>query len=123
VNEGDASLVEIEELTWTTNAEVTPATKIYTWFTAPAVQSIEIAADGSSVLKYIYPRKQYNFIVNWVVWADTQWSSANMKYFYEETVHLNWEAKTWYTWLFWSWLPEWVANEQQTSFTMPASTV
>ena len=121
--EDDSSLVETEILSGTTLSSVTPATKTYTWFTSPATQTVQISPDGSTVVKYIYHRKQYNFQINSVPWANTQWSSANTKYFYEEEITLNWTGNIWYTWVSWDGLPGWVSNENHVTFTMPANNV
>ena len=123
INEWIAELIEIENLTWTTLASITPNTKTYTWFKSPVTQTVQIAADGSTVVKYVYSRKQYNFQINSVAWANTQWSSVNMKYFYEEPITISGSANRWYTWSWWQWLPDWVSNINNITFSMPASNV
>ena len=123
INEGITDLVETENLKGTTLSNITPAVKTYTWFKSPAIQTVQISPDGSTVVKYVYQRKQYNFQINPVVWANTQWSSVNMKYFYEEEITLNWSANIWYTWSGWIWLPTGVPNENRIVFTMPANNV
>ena len=50
---------ETQNLKGTTGAEVTPAVKSYTGFTAPSTQTNTIAADGSMVIKYYYTRNSY----------------------------------------------------------------
>jgi|GEM_PF-2596202 len=50
---------EIENLTGTTAATVTPDVKDYTGFTAPSTQTVTIAADGSTVVEYKYTRNSY----------------------------------------------------------------
>ena len=50
---------EIQNLTGTTAASVTPAVKSYTGFTAPSTQTVTIAADGSTVVTYQYSRNSY----------------------------------------------------------------
>ena len=58
---------EVEPLSWTTAASVTPAVKSYDGFTAPATQTVTIAADGGTVVKYYYTRNSYTitFDSNW----------------------------------------------------------
>ena len=55
-----ATPTETENLTGTTDAEVTPAVKNYTGFTAPEVQTVTILADGSRVVEYKYTRNSPN---------------------------------------------------------------
>lgn len=50
---------ETENLQGTTATNVTPGTKNYTGFTAPATQTEAIAADGSLVIEYEYTRNSY----------------------------------------------------------------
>ena len=50
---------ETQSLTGTTDASVTPNTKTYTGFTSPEKQTVTIAADGSTVVEYQYPRLVY----------------------------------------------------------------
>lgn len=54
-----AELIETENLTGTTDTKVTPAVKSYEGFTAPATQTVTIAADGSLVVTYEYTRNSY----------------------------------------------------------------
>ena len=57
--DGSYTLVETDDLTGTTDAEVTPARKTYEGFTSPDPQTVKIAADGSLVVKYQYTRISY----------------------------------------------------------------
>ena len=54
---------ETDNLTGTTGAEVTPAIKDYTGFTAPSTQTVTILADGSLVVEYYYTRNSHK--VTW----------------------------------------------------------
>ncbi|MBQ0118491.1 MAG: InlB B-repeat-containing protein, partial [Bacteroidales bacterium] len=54
-----ATPTESDTLAGTTDAEVTPAVKTYTGFTAPVTQTVTIAADGSTVVNYYYLRNAY----------------------------------------------------------------
>ena len=58
------TLFETQNLTGTTDTEVTPAVKNYTGFTAPATQTKTIAADGSMEIAYYYTRNTYT--ITWV---------------------------------------------------------
>ena len=50
---------DTDNLTGVTGASITPDTKTYTGFTAPAKQTATIAADGSTVVIYKYTRNTY----------------------------------------------------------------
>lgn len=58
------TLFETQNLTGTTDTEVTPAVKNYTGFTAPSTQTKTIAADGSMEIAYHYTRNTYT--ITWV---------------------------------------------------------
>ncbi len=58
-DEVNYTLTDTDERTGTTADEVTPAVKPYAGFTAPATQTVEIAADGSTVVNYYYTRNSY----------------------------------------------------------------
>ena len=64
--DGGYELKETDNLSGTSDSEVTPNTKIYTGFTAPDKQNVTISADGSQVAKYYYTRNRYTvtFVVN-----------------------------------------------------------
>ena len=57
--DGSYVLADTDHLTGTTASDVTPATKSYTGFTAPATQTVAIKADGSLVVVYQYTRNSY----------------------------------------------------------------
>ena len=57
--DGSYALVDTESLTGTTDQTVTPATKTYTGFTAPAVKRATIKGDGTLVVQYQYTRNAY----------------------------------------------------------------
>ena len=62
---GDGYTVyEYENLTGTTDTEVTPATKSYVGFTAPVRQTKRIAGDGSLVIDYYYDRIVYRITLD-----------------------------------------------------------
>ena len=53
------TLEETENLTGTTDAEVTPGVKTYTGFTSPQEQTVRIKPDGTLVVEYLYERNRY----------------------------------------------------------------
>ena len=57
--DGSYELKDTDNLTGTSDSEVTPDTKTYTGFTAPTVQTVTILPDGSQVVKYYYVRNSY----------------------------------------------------------------
>lgn len=57
--DGSYVLSDTDNLKGTTASDVTPATKTYTGFTAPAKQTVSVKADGSLVVKYQYTRNSY----------------------------------------------------------------
>ena len=65
-NDTNFTLTDTDNLTGTTAEEVTPAVKSYTGFTAPAAQTVSIAADGKTVVNYYYTRNEYTvtFTIN-----------------------------------------------------------
>ena len=56
---GGYVLADTDYLTGTTDALVTPETKEYEGFEAPEAQSVNVNADGSTVVRYEYTRKSY----------------------------------------------------------------
>ena len=62
--DGTYTKVDTDTLTGTTDSTVTPATKRYTGFKAPAAQTVTIAADGSLLVKYEYTRERYTVSLN-----------------------------------------------------------
>ncbi|MBQ9339893.1 MAG: InlB B-repeat-containing protein, partial [Paludibacteraceae bacterium] len=56
---------DTDNLTGTTDAKVTPATKSYTGFKAPNPITETIEADGSLVIGYCYSRNSYTLVWNW----------------------------------------------------------
>lgn len=56
---GAYTLAESEPLQGTTETTVTPTVKTYTGFDSPAAQDVQILPDGSTLVRYYYPRKSY----------------------------------------------------------------
>ena len=57
--DGSYKTIETQHLTGTTDAEVAPAVKTYTGFTAPAVQQVTIDSAGTTTITYQYSRNSY----------------------------------------------------------------
>ena len=57
--DSEYELVDTDNLTGETLANVTPDVKAYVGFTAPSKQTVEIKADGSTVVQYKYTRNSY----------------------------------------------------------------
>ena len=58
------TLNETDSLTGTTGANVTPAVKNYSGYTAPQTQTLSVLADGSLVISYYYTRNSYTVTFN-----------------------------------------------------------
>ena len=92
--------VETEELSGTTNAEVTPGVKTYVGFTAPSTQTKTIKADGTTVFEYKYTRNKYDLVVN--NYNDVVEGNKSGKYYYETQITLTAKDKTGHTFIKWS---------------------
>ena len=91
-----------QNLTGTTAAEVTPAVKEYTGFTAPSTQTKAIAADGLMVIEYRYTRNSYT--LSWVTDGDAltgSYTNGSTKYEAPITVPTT-PTKTGYTFNGWN---------------------
>ena len=62
--DGSYALVDTDNLTGTTEAEVTPAVKNYDGFTAPQTQTVTVKADGTLVVEYKYTRNSYTITLD-----------------------------------------------------------
>ena len=88
-----------DELTGKTHSEVTPNVKEYYGFTAPTTQKISIAADGSTVLEYLYTRNKYTLTINDSEYVEDDKSG---EYYYEEQVSLTAKEREYYKFTGWS---------------------
>ena len=59
ITDDNYSLDNSEDFTGTSDTLVSPSTKNYTGFTAPAIEEVNITADGSRVVEYYYTRNYY----------------------------------------------------------------
>ena len=118
--------VETESLTGTTDSSVSPVVKSYAGFTSPSVQTVTIAADGSTVVTYKYTRNKYTFTLGSTTGITTTGSTASGSYYYGSTITLKASANTGYTFNGWtSSNTSLVANQTNASatFTMPAGNI
>lgn len=94
---------DTDNLTGTTATSVTPAVKSYEGFTAPSTQTVSIAADGSTEVKYHYTRNSYNLSWNVNGGDDLtgEYTSGNVKYEAAIT-QPNTPTRTGYTFTGWS---------------------
>ena len=123
---------DTENLTGTTGASVSPAVKDvknnsnYIGFTAPSVQTVTIAADGSTVVTYKYTRNKYTFTLGSATGVSTSGSTASGSYYYGSTITLKASASSGYTWSKWTSSNTSLVGNQtnaSTTFTMPAGNI
>ena len=82
-------LAETDNLTGTTDTEVTPEVKTYTGFTSPDTQTVIIKGDGSTVVTYNYDRVMYTYTVNDSEHMTSSLPSGDYPYGTEVTVTAN----------------------------------
>ena len=123
---------DTDNLTGTTDSSVAPTVKDvknnsnYIGFTAPSVQTVTIAADGSTLVTYKYTRNKYTFTLGSATGVSTSGSTASGSYYYGSTITLKATANTGYTWSKWtSSNTSLVGNHTtaNTTFTMPAGNI
>lgn len=100
INPDNYTLIETENLRGITDTQVTPETKSYEGFTAPAKQTVTIAGDGSTVVEYFYTRNQYNVILTKDEGIDSV--TGDGKYYYEQDVNIEAEVNEDYEWKNWT---------------------
>lgn len=113
------TMVDTDDLVWTTDTEVKPSANTYTWFTKTSntPHSGNINANGSTVFIYEYTRNSYNLKLNAGRWVasvkgtgtvNTAGDSANagqstsISFKYDEPVTLAFTLKDWYKNWVWS---------------------
>lgn len=112
-------LVETENLTGIADTQVTPETKNYTGFTAPAMKTVTILGDGSTTVEYFYTRNQYDVILTKDEGIDSV--TGEGKYYYEQDVNVKAEVNENYVWK--NWTGTGTLNNMNTTFKMPAQDV
>ena len=123
---------DTDNLTGTTDSSVAPTVKDvknnsnYIGFTAPSVQTVTIAADGSTLVTYKYTRNKYTFTLGSAAGVSTSGSTASGSYYYGSTITLKATANTGYTWSKWTSSNTSLVGNQttaNTTFTMPAGNI
>ena len=117
---------DTDELIGTTDSSMSPAVKSYAGFTSPSVQTVTIAADGSTVVTYKYARNKYIFTLGSTTGITTTGSTASGSYYYGSTITLKATESAGYTFNGWtSSNTNLVANQTNASatFTMPAGNI
>ena len=95
----DGTYEEVEEnLTGTTDTEVTPALLPKEGFTGPSLQTVTINSDGTTKVTYTYTRKEYRLILN----NDIETTFTNSTYPYETEITLTAKDKDNYEFTKWS---------------------
>ena len=123
---------DTDNLTGTTDSSVAPTVKDvknnsnYIGFTAPSVQTVTIAADGSTLVTYKYTRNKYTFTLGSAAGVSTSGSTASGSYYYGSTITLKATASSGYTWSKWTSSNTSLVGNQtnaSTTITMPAGNI
>ena len=93
---------DTENLTGTTDTNVTPNTKTYVGFTSPTKQTVKIKGDGSTVVEYLYTRNKYSLIYVDEDEIDLPGSTPSGDYPYEKEITVTAKDKTGYTFVKWN---------------------
>lgn len=113
--DGSYLLADVDSLTGTTDTTVTPEIKSYTGFTSPATATVNIAADGSTVVKYNYTRKSYTLTFDVNSGAFVNGEANSITALYEASITLPKPEKNGYG------FEGWFVNDSKfESATMPA---
>ncbi len=115
---------ETENKIGTTASEVTPEVKTYEGFTAPQTKTVTIAADGSTVVEYLYTRNSYKVtIVATDAGLSTPTETQTLEY--GDTLNVNVTVANGYKFLGWTSDNANVQGSNETNYTItvPASDV
>ena len=82
---GDYELADTDNLTGTTDTEITPSVKTYEGFTSPSTQTTTISGDGHTLVTYNYTRNKYTLTIENPEYVEEDKSG---EYYYEEEVTL-----------------------------------
>ena len=96
---GDYELADTDNLTGTTDTEITPSVKTYEGFTSPSTQTTTISGDGHTLVTYNYTRNKYALTITHPEYVEED-KSGN--YYYEEKVTLTAIDRQGYTFAGWS---------------------
>ena len=113
------TLADTDDLTGTTDTNVTPAVKSYTGFTAPDTVTVNVDGDGSLVVNYYYTRNSYTVSLS----AGSGIASVNGAgtYRFEQEVTINATVMDGYTWAGWNGTHHF--DDAATTFYMPAENI
>ena len=113
------TLADTDDLTGTTDTDVTPEVKSYTGFTAPDTVTVNVDGDGSLVVNYYYTRNSYTVSLS----AGTGIASINGAgtYRFEQEVTINATVMDGYTWAGWNGTHHF--DDADTTFYMPAENI
>ena len=87
--------VDTDNLTGTTDSEITPAVKTYTGFISPSTQTTTINGDGSTVVEYLYEREEYAFTITDRTYVYN--STENGTYPYETSITVKAQERAGYS--------------------------
>ena len=107
-------------------SEVTPAVLEFEGFTAPEPQTVQVAADDSTVVEYLYKRNSYAFTLGSCEGVQTAGSFETGNYLFGQQIRLTAKVEKGYAWEGWQSSNEaLVANQSgaETTFEMPAGDV
>ena len=90
--DGSYELKDTDNLTGTSDAEVTPNTKTYAGFTEPTTQTVTVLPDGTQAVKYYYTRNSYT--ITFLNEDGTEIETKTLKY--EQEYSFSEQSKTGY---------------------------
>lgn len=105
IDEIDCTLVDEEILTGEVGTQVTPEVKAYPGFTSPKSKTLTIAANGKSLINYVYDRNKY--LVELTGDEGIEELIGGGEYYYEEEVTIKATLKDGYQW------GEWLCTENE----------
>lgn len=118
------TLVDTEEGIGTAGDSITPAVKTYTGFKSPSTQTVVIAGDDSTVVKYYYTRNSYTLSLSKNSYVSSVSGSGTFKYGQSVTINATVSSGTTgytYSWSNWTKSNGSVfSSTRNYTFTMPA---
>lgn len=99
---GNYDLDKTDNLTGTTDTEVTPELRDYEGCKKPATQTKKIAGDGSMVIEYYYERNKVQFTLNQAAHGSVASTIESGEYYYGREITLTANPDTGYNFVKWS---------------------
>ena len=99
---GNYNLDKTDNLTGTTDTEVTPELRNYEGCKKPATQTKKIAGDGSMVIEYYYERNKVQFTLNQANHGSVASTVESGEYYYGREITLTANPDTGYNFVKWS---------------------